>query len=422
MTAQKKLFAGRILVVFFTGWLCFCGSAVAGEWPQWLGLSRDNKSRETGLLKEWPEAGPKLLWSVDGLGDGWASVSIADGLIYTTGKNGKTESVYAIELTGKKKWQRQSGRVWKGSFPGARCTPTFEQGRLYVATGSGTVMCLDAKTGQVKWSVDAFNKFEGSYGRWGIAESPLIIDDKVIFTPGGKKATMVALNKKTGEVIWASKSTGDKSSYCSPILVKRGQKRLIVTMLSDAVLFVDADTGKIVYRDEYANYQDKPKDINPVTPVYHDGCVYTTSGYDCGGAMYEISEDGTKISRKWVDTTLDCHHGGVVFVDGYIYGASWKGNGDGKWVCLDWVTGKAMYDTHWINKGAITYADGMLYCYEEKKGNVALVRAMPEKFDIVSSFAVTKGADQHWALPVICGGRLYIRHGKVLMAYDIKAH
>ncbi len=390
-------------------------------WYQWRGPNRDGKSVETGLLKEWAEGGPKMLWFVEGLGEGWASMSIVNGLIYTTGKKGRGEFVHAIDMDGNRKWRTEYGPAWTGSYPGARCTPTIDGDRLYVISGLGTVACLDRESGEKKWTVNAFKDFDSEYGRWGIAESPLIIDEKVIFIAGGKKATMVALKKKTGDVVWASESIGEKSSYCSPILVERGDARLIVTMLSDSVVFVDAETGRIVYRDKYADYQKKPKDINPVTAVYHDGCVYTTSGYDCGGAMYEISEDGKTISRKWVDTVLDCHHGGVIFLDGYIYGASWKGNGDGNWVCLDWDTGKVMYEHHWICKGSITYADGMLYCYEEKRGNVALVKATPEGFNIVSSFEVTKGKDQHWAHPVVFGGRLYIRHGDVLMAYDVKA-
>jgi len=424
MAAQKKLFAGRILVAFFTGWLCFCGSAVAGEWPQWLGPNRDNKSQETGLLKKWPEGGPKLLWSVDGLGDGWASVSIADGLIYTTGKNSKTESVYAIELTGKKKWQTESGPAWTGAYPSARCAPTFDEGRLYVTTGSGTVTCLDAKTGQVKWTVDAFGKFKGSHGRWGTAESPLIYDNMVFYMPGGNNTTVVAIDKMTGRIIWASAALDDNRAYVSPILVERGDRKIIVGVTANYIIGVDARDGTILWKYDYVKKHGKKRgaDINTTTPLYHDGNIYVTSGYDHVGVMLKLSEDGKDVSLKWVDETLDCHHGGVVFVDGYIYGASWKGNGDGNWVCLDWDTGKVMYDTHWINKGAISYADGMLYCYEEKKGNVALVRATPEKFDIVSSFAVTKGTGEHWALPVISGGRLYIRHGEVLMAYDIKAH
>ena len=159
----------------------------------------------------------------------------------------------------------------------------------------------------------------------------------------------------------------------------------------------------------------------PVTPVYYEGAIYITSGYDMGSARFDISPDGGSIERAWVNYILDCHHGGVVIVDGYIYGSNWQSNTRGKWVCLDFNTGKVMYETDWLgNKGSLTYADGMLYCYDEKKGVVALVKANPASFDIVSTFEVTMGEEQHWAYPVVYGGILYIRHGQVLMAYDVK--
>jgi outer membrane protein assembly factor BamB len=280
----------------------------------------------------------------------------------------------------------------------------------------GTTICFDAKTGDEKWKVDVFSQFGGEYPIWGIADSPLIIDNKLICTPGGSKATVVALDKNTGDVVWASKSLDEKSAFCSPIHVKRGGKDIIVTMLAESLIGVDAATGEILFSDKCGE-----GDINPPSPLYYDGCIYYTSGYDDESVMYELSEDGTQITRKWVDDVLDNHHGGVVLVDGYIYGSNWKGNPRGNWVCLDWETGKVMYETTWIGKGSILFADGMLYCYEERKGTVALVEPTPEGFNIVSSFKVTLGEEEHWGHPVVCDGRLYIRHGNALMAYNIKA-
>jgi len=288
-------------------------------------------------------------------------------------------------------------------------------------SGNGRVVCFDAKTGEEKWAVDTLKRFDGKNIRWGISESVLVDGNNLMCTPGGKDATIVALNKMTGETVWTSKGLSEKSCYSSLILVERGGNRLVVNITENSLVGVDADTGKVLWVDKFEEYQEKPKNINPVTPVYYNGCVYATSGYDDGGAMLELSPDGSKVSRKWVDTTLDCHHGGVVIVGGYIYGANWKSNRDGNWVCLDWDSGKVMYEKEWICKGSITYADGMLYCYEEKEGTVALVKASPEGFDIVSSFEVSKGTGKHWAHPVVCDGRLYIRHGDALMVYDIKA-
>ena len=390
------------------------------EWPQFRGPNRNGKSSETGLLKAWPEAGPKMIWSVDGLGSGYSTVAIANGTIYATGLVNKEGVLFAFDMDGQLKWKKTYGAEWRRSMPGVRCTPTIDGDRLYIISGLGQVFCYDAKTGDQKWTVDAFNRFGGKYGSWGIAESPLIDGDNIICTPGGSKATIVALNKMTGDTVWTCLVEGEKHCYCSPIVVERGPRKIIVTLTDEFVLGVDAKTGKLLWKDSQKDQFGKNKAINPVSPVYHDGAVYATSGYDDGGAMLELSADGTSFKRKWVDTTLDCHHGGVVLVDGHIYGANWASNGDGSWVCLDWDTGNVKYETRWNCKGAVTYADGMLYCYEEKSGNVALVNPTPEKFDVVSSFKVPLGDGKHWAHPVACGGRLYIRHGDVLMSYDIK--
>ncbi|MHC4597123.1 MAG: outer membrane protein assembly factor BamB family protein, partial [Planctomycetota bacterium] len=332
--------------------LSYHSVAKAADWPQWRGPNRDGKSLETGLLKRWPNGGPKLLWSIEGLGTGFSTVSVADSLLYTTGMVGREGILFAYDLQGNLKWKKSYGAEWRGSSPGVRTTPTVDQDRVYVMSGNGRVVCFDAKTGEEKWAVDTLKRFDGKNIRWGISESVLIDRNNLICTPGGQDATIVALDKMTGETVWNS----------SLILVERGGNRLVATMTEDSVVGVNADTGKVLWLDKFEEYQEEPKDINPVTPVYRDGCVYATSGYDNGGAMLELSPDGTKVSRKWVDTTLDCHHGGVVIVDGYIYGANWKNNRDGNWVCLDWDSGKVMYEKEWICKGSITYADGMLYC------------------------------------------------------------
>ncbi len=386
------------------------------NWPQWQGPDRDAISRETGLLKKWPDGGPKLIWSAKDLGAGFSSVSIADGNIYVTGLKGEQGVLTAMDLNGNRKWQKPYGLEWTSSHAGSRTTPTIDGDRAYTFSGMGIMSCLDITNGEMKWSVDTLEKFEGKNLRWGMAESVLIDGDKVICTPGGKNASVVALNKMTGETIWTTKDLSEKSAFCSPILVERGSKRLIVTMLAASVVGIDIDSGKVVWSDPYAEYQEKPRGNNPVTPVYLDGYIYTTSGYSNGGAMLELSADGGSVTRKWVDAVLDVHHGGAVVVDGYIYGSRHKGN----WVCLDWNSGEVKYEDKAKGKGSITAAEGMLYCYDEK-GTVTLAKASPKGFDIVSSFEVTLGEDEHWAHPVILNGRLYIRHGGALMAYDIKA-
>ncbi|MHC4759122.1 MAG: outer membrane protein assembly factor BamB family protein [Planctomycetota bacterium] len=286
-------------------------------WRQWQGPNRDNISGETGLLNSWPEDGPQMLWSVEGMGEGFATVSIANGLIYTTGTIDEKGWLFAVDLDGNLKWKQMHGSEWAGRHPGARGTPTIDGDKVYVIGGMGTVSCYEASTGEKKWTADPFKESEGMYGRYGIAESALIIGDKLICTPGGSKATMMALDKKTGQTIWASKSIGEKSAYCSPILIERGGTKLIVTMTESSIIGVDAEDGNLLWQYDCEKYQGEPKDVNPNTPVYHDGSIYVTSGYEKGGAKLKLSKDGKKVeSQEWVNLKLDCHHGGVVLVDG----------------------------------------------------------------------------------------------------------
>ena len=247
-----------------------------------------------------------------------------------------------------------------------------------------------------------------------------MVGDLVICTPCGTEATFVAFDKKTGRTAWTSRSLGEESGYCSPIGIAVKGRRLFVTMLNKSIAGVDADTGEILWRLMYAEYQRSPHGINPNSPVYADGSFYTSSGYECGGARHQLSDDGTSVTRVWTDRVLDSHHGGAVLVDGYLYGSNFRGHYDGNWVCLDWATGKVMYETKWLNKGAIIQVDGLLYCYEEKGGTVGLVKPSPERFEVIGSFKVPTGTGPHWAHPVICGGRLYLRHGTALMVYDVK--
>jgi len=354
-------------------------------WAQWRGPNRNGKSKETGLLKSWPDGGPKLIWFVGDLGGGFTTVAIANGVIYVTGMKGKEGVLSAVDLEGNLKWQKPYGPEWTRSHPGVRSTTTVDGDSIYIMTGVGTVVCLDANTGNVKWKEGVKEKFDGKTPRWGYAESLLIDGDKLICTPGGEKGSIVALDKRTGRTIWISKNLTEASAFCSPILIKRGPRKLVVTMLTESFVGVDAETGEVLWKDKFKEYQGEGRPNRPITPVYYDGAVYATSGYDNGGALYELSPDGTKASRKWVDKI------------------------------------KVMYETKWLgSKGSIAYADGMLYCYEEREGTVALVKASPKEFDIVSSFKITKGTDEHWAHPVICDGRLYIRHGETLMAYNVK--
>ena len=403
----------RIRVVFLVI-LAVVSAANAGDWPQFRGLSRDGTSSETGLMKQWPQDGPKELWSFDGLGEGFASVSVADGVIYTTGMIGGLGYLFAFDLQGKPKYKVAYGPEWtkSGNYPGTRTTPTIDGDRLYLMSGQGRIACHNAKTGEHIWHVDTLAKFKGKNIPWGIAESPLIDGEKVICTPGGQDATVVALNKMTGETIWTTQGLSQLSAYCSPILAERGSKRLILTMVEKSVVGVDANTGKVYWIVPH----EVSYDIQAVSPAYKDGLMYVTNGYHHGSHAFLLSPDGTGVEPKWSEKSLDVHHGGVVLVDGNIHGASTSGN----WTCLDLAEGKVKFTDKLVGKGSVIYVDGMLYGYGEK-GQVGLIKIKQDGYELVGSFRVTKGSKEHWAHPAISDGRLYVRHGPVLMCYDIKA-
>ena len=395
---------------------------------QWQGPDRSGVYPESNLLTSWPAEGPALLWSVEGIGKGYSS-AVSDGTrTYVTGMKESNDCLTAIDSRGNILWQVPFGKSWEKSFPETRTTPTVENGRVYVISGNGIMACIDAKDGRIIWSFDAIKRFDGAYGDWGVCESLLLVDDKVIYTPAGPKTTMVALDKNTGGTLWMSESLNDTSAYVSPRLIAYGGKKIIVTIINKYFLGVEAGSGKILWSFDYAALKPEksmqiwpgaPK-TNTNTPLFDQGNIYITGGYNHVGAMFRMAEDVSKVELLWTDTILDCHHGGVVMVDGYIYGSNWVDNSRGNWCCIDWKTGKKMYEEKWLTKGAIIAADGMLYCYEEKTGNLGLVKANPQQFGLVSSFRIPLGNGPSWAHPVIHDGILYVRHGNALMAYAIR--
>lgn len=397
----------RLLVAFLiTPSLCF-----SADWPQFRGPNRDGKSAETGLLKKWAKEGPPLLWSCEGLGQGYASVSVVKRTVYTTGILDNEGYLFAIDKKGKLLWKKEYGTEWTGGHPGTRTTPTVDGERLYLMSGHGRLVCFNRETSDLMWKVDTLEKYEGKNLRWGIGESVIIVDDRVICTPGGQDATVVALDKMTGKTLWTTKVLSELSAYCSPVMIERDGKSLLITMVEKSIVCIDPNNGEVLWQIPH-----KPKySISAVSPVYTDGLFYVSNGYGGGGRMFEISPDGSSYTEKWTDKALDCHHGGVVLVDGHIYGGSSKG----KWVCLELTSGNVKYESEGVGKGSVIYADGLLYCYGEK-GEVGLAKATPDGYQLTGSFTVLQGTDKHWAHPVISDGCLYIRHGDVLMAYDIK--
>ena len=440
---MKKVIIGLIVLIILAlgGYLIFkpktsgesTGSVMLADnqkISEWREDNRTGVSSETGLMKSWPEAGPELIWQNLELPNGYSSVSFGNNTIYLTGNKDQNDILVALNTDGKIKWQTVYGRSWTASNPESRCTPTVEGDRVYVSSGSGEIACIDGISGKIIWSVKASEIYKGTFGEWGIAESLIIDGQKLYFTPGGPETTTIALDKTSGDLIWKSASINDGPAYVSPVLVEYAGKKILVNVSLHNIFAVDVSTGAILWsinhvdaldsKASVAVWPDAPL-IKCVTPVYHDGKIYVTGGYDHGSIMLTLNEDGTNVSVSWTDSVLDVHHGGVVLVDGYIYGSNWLSNADGNWCCLDWNTGKKLYEEHWECKGSIISAEGLLYIYDEKSGFVGLVKANPEKFDLVSSFKVKEGRGPHWAHPVINNGNLFIRHGNALMVYNIKA-
>jgi len=378
---------------------------------QWRGPERDGVYPSETLLKTWPDSGPKLIWSTEVLGKGYSTVAVTKDRVYVTGMIDGTGTLFAFNMKGKLVWKSKYGPEWQGDRPGTRTTPTVVGDRIYLVSGTGRVVCFDTE-GRNIWAVDMVSAFNGINIRWGFTESPLIDGDKIFCTPGASQAGVVALDRHTGDVIWKIKTNGDQSAYCSPTIIKHGNRRLLLTMTQRSVIGIDADTGKYLW--DYSHVTDY--DINPNTPYYHNGYMYVTSGYGTGGQMFKLSKDGGSIERVWSQSTLDSQMGAFIVLDGIIYGS---GHNNRKWHGLDWKTGDVRFSDNALGrKGNIIYSDGMLYVYSER-GDVGLVKPNPEKFDVVSSFKVSMGSNEHWAHLVIKNGRLYVRHGEALMVYDI---
>lgn len=411
-TSFPALRFSATLAILITG-LNIPSAAFAADSPQFRGPDRSGIFPETGLLDSWPDDGPKMLWSVDGLGEGFASVSVADGRIFVTGMEDRRGRIFAFDLAGKKLWQREYGGEHSGNgYPGTRTTPTVDGDRIFLMSSEGLAVALEVKTGEKIWQADLLERFAGTNIYFGMAESPLIVDDKVIFTPGGKDASVVALDKATGRTVWTSKGLSDKSAYCSARLYDNGRHRQVITLVEKHLVGLDPETGNLLWKEPYsATY-----DIHAVSPVFTGDKIYVSHGYGQGGKLFELAEDGRSAGEVWTEKKLDVHHGGAVVVDGVIYGAA----SNKTWMALDVATGEILASIRRLGKGSVISADGLLYGYIES-GDVLLVRPDPENFEVVSSFEIDEGSGHHWAHPVISDGVLYIRHGEVLIAFDIRA-
>lgn len=403
----------------------------AGEWRQWRGPGRENKSTDTGLLKSWEASQPKLLWMADGLGEGYASVSIADGRIYTTGNTSDGQAVVALNVNdGKVLWTKPlTDEPPKHGYEGSRCTPTADGDRLYVITSNGIIACLKSQDGEVVWQKDFQQDFGGKMmSGWGFSESPLVDGDWVLCTPGGQDAMIVALNKMTGEEVWRSavpelgKKGKDGAGYSSIVISNAGGVKQYVQLVGRGLIGVRASDGKFLWG---YNLIANPT-ANIPTPIVNGDFVFTSTGYgDGGAALVKIVRDGDDFKAEEVyyhpAKTLQNHHGGMVLHDGHVYFGSKHNNGFP--VCVDFESGKIVWggETRGPGSGsaAIVYADGNLI-FRYQSGEVALVEATPEDYKLKGVFKPEfVGKNPCWAQPVVAGGKLYLRDQDKLMCYDV---
>jgi outer membrane protein assembly factor BamB len=411
----------------------FAGPSESFDWPQWQGPDRTAVSKETGLLQVWPQNGPLLAWKVKGLGGGYSAPSIAAGRILGMSNRGNDEVVWALaETDGKELWATRLGSAYtRQRMPqgkeGPGCTPTIDGDVAYALGGGGDLVCLRVADGKIVWRKSLTADFGGTVPTWAYRESPLIDGDKLIVTPGGREATLAALNKKTGAVVWkAQVPGGDAASYSSAIAIDFGGQRQYVQLLSRGLVSVAAENGKFLWRyDAPANRNG----INITTPLYHDGEVFATSAYGAGGGLVKLSKDdkgGVKAQEVYLTRKMQNHHGGVILLDGYLYGAS-GGNEGGYLACLEFQTGKVMWDERdkpgrrGVKKGSVAFADGRIY-YRQEDGTMILFEPSPKQYLERGRFKQPDRTDKPaWPHPVLANGKLYLRDQDVLLCYDVKA-
>jgi outer membrane protein assembly factor BamB len=419
------------LALVLTGATTVVGLSESFDWPQWQGPDRTAISRESGLLKEWPKDGPPLAWKINGLGGGYSTPSIAAGRIFGMSNRGKDEVVWALsEKDGKTLWETRLGPAFKQRMPqgkeGPGCTPTVDGELLYVEGLAGDVACLQVNDGKIVWQRSLQTDFGGGVPVWSFRESPLVDGEKVVCTPGGADATLAALDKLTGKTIWKSQVPGSpKAAYASAIAIDFEGQREYVQMTAKALVGVAASDGKFLWRyDKAAN----GPGINCTTPIYHDGFVFAASAYGAGGGLVKLSKDtngAVKADEVYFSRKMQNHHGGVILCDGCLYGAN-GGNEGGSLVCLDFQTGKVLWDSRdggerRAPKGAVALADGRLY-YRTEEGAMLLIEPSSKEYLERGRFEQPDRTEQPaWAHPVIANGKLYLRDQDVLFCYNVKA-
>lgn len=388
------------------------------DWPQFRGPRRDAVSTETGLLRRWPKGGPPLVWKATSLGHGFAAVSVSAGRILSLGERESNLVVVCLrESDGKESWVSKVGGPWKGEGPNS--TPTVDGDLLYVLLPEGELVCLETATGKERWRRELAKDFAARFPGRGMAESPLVDGNRVICTPGGPKAALVAFDKLTGKTIWQAETPqGDRATYASAIAADVGDQRQYIQFLQGGVVGVAADNGRFLWR------YDRPANelANCSAPIYFDQHVFAASAYSRGGGLARLIRKDANFQAEEVYFSKDMknHHGGVVLVNGYLYGAHGGNEDVPRLVCLDFKTGEQKWSNRPAGKGSIAYADGRLY-FRNEDGPMLFIEATPRGYVEHGRFAQPeRQSAKAWPYPVIANGRLYLRDQHLLFCYDVK--
>lgn len=404
---MKKYFTCLILIVLLTQ------VVFSQEDSNWRGPDRNGIYHGKNLLKNWPDKGPELLWRFNELGRGYSTVAVSSGQVITVGTVDSISYIYSFDMAGKLLWKTKIGPEWmEGDFPGVRATPVIYQGSGYVMNGLGVLFCFDAKTGHIQWSSNIYKKYKGQWGVYGVAESLVVDGEKVFCTTGGKDANVIALNRKTGELIWKCTGNGEKSAFSSSTIIERGGNKFLIGTNSKSIFAIQTDNGKMAW-----NYQFE-LEVASNTPIYRDGILFMFNQKE--GVAIKISEDGLTTEILWRNENLVVYQGDAVFVGDNLYTLSGKNT---RLYCVNWYTGKEICHKQLPEKhqiAAVISADNMIYCYTFC-GMVMLIDPQNNKLVTKSSFNLPIRAEEHCSYPVINNGRLFIRINSTLFAYNISS-
>ena len=416
MKSIRKIYVSLIL----TGLLMNACSTPVKIW-EWRGEDRNGIYPDVELLKAWPEEGPALAWEYEGVGNGYGSPVFTDDGMYIMGELDSLAWLFYFDPAGTLLWKKDFGPEWVKNWNGSRCAPTIVDNLVYVVSGMGNLYCFDRHSGEVQWKVDMVEDLHGEYPLFGYSEAPAIDGDLIFCVPGGSDTNVVALNRMTGELVWKNAGVGERPGYNQPRVIELESRNVFVTFSAYHMLGFDTQTGELLWthvQDNTLPEDRKPGvgDTHANTVLWQDGFIYYAEGDGNCGVKLKLSADGGSIEEVWRNKDFDSYMGGIVMLGDYMYGCGTAAR-DLKSIHIETGEIGCILDA---GTGSLIAADGMLYYYNWR-GEVMLITADPVNMEIKGKFRMTKGTKEHFCHPVIHEGKLYVRHGNVIQAYQIKA-